>query len=225
MRKETTTRSRVMMAVSVLGLFSQVLLQLGNNQKGGFVALYDPNTSAKPNKLSYFIGECNSQFRIASAGTHSSARFPQNGTHRSYKSQRNLDQNLMLPDVPSTRQVPSLSFSSFSFAHPVPSPILQSLQNISATEKNSKHCTNLTHPGPSPLFGACETFQQLNKKTHKCGDPFAIRLTHFPKTKQWPLTRHHCMIKQHNIGNNNTMFVSFVRESSSIIKWASSIQE
>jgi hypothetical protein len=120
MRKETTTTttttSRVMMAVIVLGLYSQVFLQLGNNQKGGFVVLYDPNTSAKPKKLSYFIGECNSQFRIASAGTHSSARFPQNGTHRSHKSQRNLDQNLMLPDVPSTRLVPSLSFSSFSFA-------------------------------------------------------------------------------------------------------------
>jgi len=82
MRKETktttTTTSRVMMAVSVLGLFSQVFLQLGNNhQKGGFVALYDPNTSAKPKKkLSFFIGECNSQFRIASAGTHSSAQIP-----------------------------------------------------------------------------------------------------------------------------------------------------
>lgn len=58
MRKETkttTTRtSRVMMAVSVLGLFSQVFLQLGSNpQKGGFVALYDPNTSAKPKKHSH----------------------------------------------------------------------------------------------------------------------------------------------------------------------------
>jgi hypothetical protein len=38
------------MAASVLGLFSQVFLQLCNNQKGGFVALYDPNTSAKPKK-------------------------------------------------------------------------------------------------------------------------------------------------------------------------------
>ncbi len=105
MRKETTTttRSWMMMAVIVLGLLSQVFVQLGNNQKGGFVALDDPNTSAKPKKLSYFIGECNSQFRIASAGTHSSARFSQNGTHRSHKSPRNLDQNLMLPDVPSTR--------------------------------------------------------------------------------------------------------------------------
>jgi hypothetical protein len=46
----TTTTSRVLIAVSVLGLFSQVFLQLGNNQKGGFVALYHPNTSAKPKK-------------------------------------------------------------------------------------------------------------------------------------------------------------------------------
>jgi hypothetical protein len=56
MRKETTTTtttSRAMMAASVLGLSSQVFLQLGNNQKGGFVALYDPNTSAKPKKISH----------------------------------------------------------------------------------------------------------------------------------------------------------------------------
>jgi hypothetical protein len=108
-----------------------------------------------------------------------------------------------------------------TLTHPVPSPILQSLQNLLAAEQNTKHCTNLTHPEPSPLFGACETFQQLNEKTHKCGNLFAIRLTHFSKTKQWPPARHHCMIKQHNIGNNNTMHISFVRESSSIIKWAS----